>query len=365
MKSLDTYETPFYKKLAFVLFCLMAIGYLALLGKKLLAPLLFSMLFAIVLLPVAKFFELRFKLPRALSSLFSLVLFIAFLGSIFYLVGSQVSNLASDWPQFKEQLNNSLQTLKDWVESNFHINPRKQVKYINDASSSVLSSGSEIVSTTFFSLSSVMLFLVFTMIDIFFLLMYRRLILHFLIAVFKKEDSHIVYSIVEEVQTIIRKYIIGLLLEMAIVTTLVFLAFWILGIKYAILLGLLTGMLNLIPYLGIFTALIISSLITFATAAAVTKVLIVAVVLFATHLIDANILLPLVVASKVKINALITILGVILGEMIWGIPGMFLSIPVIAIIKIIFDRVESLQPWGMLLGEESKENKVTVAKDEY
>ena len=362
MKISDTNETPFYKKLAFILFSLIATGYLAVLAKELLAPLLFSMLFSIVLLPVAKFFETRFRLPRSLSSLFSLVLFIVLLGSIFYLVGSQVTRLASDWPQFKLQLGHSIESLKEWIESKFQINARSQVKYLHDASEAVLSSSTLIVSTTFLSVSSVMLFLVFTMIDIFFLLLYRRLILRFLISVFKKEDSHTVYAIVEQVQFIIRKYIIGLLLEMGIVTTVVCTAFWIFEIKYAILLGLLTGMLNLIPYLGIFTALILSSLITFATAAAATKVLIVIMVLFATHLLDSNILLPLVVGSKVKINALITVLGVIIGEMMWGISGMFLSIPVIAIVKIIFDRIESLQPWGMLLGEESKENPLTVAK---
>jgi putative permease len=70
------------------------------------------------------------------------------------------------------------------------------------------------------------------------------------------------------------------------------------------------------------------------------------------HLVDSNILLPLIVGSKVRINAFITLLGVVFGEMIWGIPGMFLSIPVIAIAKIIFDRIEGLQPWGHLLGDE-------------
>jgi putative permease len=76
--------------------------------------------------------------------------------------------------------------------------------------------------------------------------------------------------------------------------------------------------------------------------------------LIITHLVDSNILLPAVVGSKVKINPLITVLGVVLGEMIWGVSGMFLSIPVIAVLKIIFDRIDSLKPWGILLGEQDK-----------
>ena len=358
-----TNNTPFYKKLAFILFSIIAGGYLAILAKEILAPLLFSMMFSILLLPMAKFFESKCRLPRSLSAFLSLVVFVSVISLVFYLVGSQASNLASDWPQFKTQLNSSVDKLQDWIEATYHINARNQLKYFHDASEAVLASGTIIVSTTFLSLSSVMLFLVFMLIDIFFLLLYRRLILRFLIAVFPEQKSMVVYEIVEQIQYIIRKYIIGLLLEMFIVSAAVCLSFWIFGIKYAVLLGILTGLLNLIPYLGIFTALILSALITFATAATAGKVLIVAIILIVIHLLDSNVLLPVVVGSKVKINALITVLGVIVGEMMWGIPGMFLSIPVIAMAKIIFDRIESLQPWGMLLGEESKDNPVTVAKD--
>jgi len=185
------------------------------------------------------------------------------------------------------------------------------------------------------------------------------LIMKFLVSVFLEENNKLVYDIIEQVQYIIRKYIIGLLIEMAIVAAAVSIVFWALGIKYAFLLGLITGILNIIPYIGIFVALLLSTLITFATATAVTKVILVVVTLVIIHLIDSNVLLPIVVGSKVRINALITVLGVIVGEMLWGISGMFLSIPVIAVLKIIFDRVESLKPWGIILGdEEKKQNKL-------
>ena len=176
--------------------------------------------------------------------------------------------------------------------------------------------------------------------------------MRFLVKVFLEENAKLVKDIIKQVQYIIRKYIIGLLIEMLIVAVVVSIIFSLMGVKYAILLGVITGLFNIIPYIGIFTAIIISSLITFATAAVASKVLWVVIVLVITHLIDSNVLLPVIVGSKVKINAMITVLGVVLGEMMWGIPGMFLSIPVIAVLKIIFDRIESLQPWGILLGED-------------
>ncbi|RZK98350.1 MAG: AI-2E family transporter, partial [Pedobacter sp.] len=139
-------------------------------------------------------------------------------------------------------------------------------------------------------------------------------------------------------------------------TSLMMFVLWILGVRYAILLGLIAGIFNIIPYIGIFTALLISVIITFATAGAA-KMLLVIAVFAGVHAIDGNILMPLVVGSKVKINALFAFIGIVIGEMIWGISGMFLCIPYLAMLKIIFDRVDQLKPWGILLGGEDKSNK--------
>jgi predicted PurR-regulated permease PerM len=125
--------------------------------------------------------------------------------------------------------------------------------------------------------------------------------------------------------------------------------------------GILVGLFNLIPYLGIFTALFLSSVITFATGS-IQSTVFVAVSVLIIHEIDTNFLLPTIVGSKVKLNALVTFIGVILGEMIWGLSGMFLSIPILAIMKIIFDRVENLKPWGYLLGGGEKKSKSRVKK---
>ncbi|MEJ7769444.1 MAG: AI-2E family transporter [Chitinophagaceae bacterium] len=350
-------STPFYFKLALVLVSLIALGYISILGKEILCPLLFALLFAILLLPMCHFFETTFKFPRSAASGVSVIILLVFLALVLYLVGSQITRLSNDWPLFKEQVMNSLDTVQQWISVKFHIDTDKQRVYFNSATSKILSASTSVIGATVISLSSTALFLVFVMIDTFFLLFYRRLIITFLIGVFRKENSVAIYDIVAQIQLIIRKYILGLLLEMAIVAGACCLAFWLLGIKYAVLLGLITGLFNIIPYIGIFTALLLSTLITFATAAASSKIILVMIIVIVIHLIDSNILLPLIVGSKVRINALITLLGVIVGEMMWGIPGMFLAIPVIAITKIIFDRIESLQPWGLLLGDEKDETK--------
>ncbi|NTD99255.1 AI-2E family transporter [Agrobacterium tumefaciens] len=352
-------QRPFYVKTMCVLVSLLAFGYLVIIAKEILSPLIFSCLFSILLLPMASFFERRLNLPRSAASMLSVILMLGIICLVLYVIGSQLSNLASDWPQFKEQLGVSISNLQQWIDARFNIDAAHQLNYVHTATTKALASSTTVVSATVLSLSSILLFLVFTFIYTFFFLLYRSLIMKFLVSVFLEENKKLVYDIIEQVQYIIRKYIIGLLIEMGIVATAVSVIFWALGIKYAILLGLITGILNVIPYIGIFVALLLSTLITFATAAVLTKVILVVVTLVIIHLIDSNVLLPIIVGSKVRINALITVLGVIVGEMLWGISGMFLSIPVIAVLKIIFDRIESLKPWGIILGdEEKKQNRL-------
>jgi len=352
---------PFYEKLSLVLIGFIALGYLVIQAKEVLDPLIFGFLFAILLLPVSNFFEKKCRLPRSASSLLSILLLISFIFGIGYLVGSQISNLADDWPQLKSQVSESVINLQNWISSAFHVNAAKQMTYVNNTTKKIIASGTSVLGTTFGAISSLMLFYAFMMIFTFFILFYRRLLFRFIIWVFNEDNKAVVVDIAENIQSILRQYILGLLLEMGIVATVACTVFWIIGIKYAVLLGLIVGLFNIIPYVGIFSALLLSSIITFATGS-VEHALIVAVSVIVIHAIDANLLLPTIVGSKVRLNALITFLGIVFGEMIWGLSGMFLSIPIIAIFKIIFDRVESLKPWGFLMGG-SYEYKKSAEED--
>ncbi len=345
---------PLYLKVACILFSLLALSYIMIIGKEILSPIIFSCIFAISLLPLASFFELKLKFPRALASIVSVVLLLAVIILVLFILGNQLSNLVNDWPQFQKQLTVSVNGIQDWIASNFNVNARKQLTFIHSLAQKVLDSGTLIATTTLLSLSSTLLFFVFTFIYTFFFLLYRSLIKRFFVTIFREKNSELVHDIIEKVQLMVRQYIVGIFFQMTIVSVVVCVAFSILGIKYALLLGLITGVFNIVPYIGIFTALIISTLITFATAGTLGTVLIVAVIIIVMHLIDSNILLPLIVGSKVKINALITVLGVVVGELIWGIPGMFLSIPIIAVLKIIFERLESFKAWAIILGDEEK-----------
>ena len=232
---------PFYIKLAAVLISIFLLGYFTILGKELLSPLIFSCLLSILLLPVAKWFEVKCRLPRSAACMAAVIILVSCIALLLYVIGAQLSALGSDWPLFKEQLGNSIDGLQEWITTKFHINERKQLNYVHSATGKLLDSSTVVVGATLVSISSMLLFLVFTFIYTFLLLVYRKLVMKFLLAVFLPENNSIVYDVVEQVQYIIRKYIVGLLLEMGIVAIVVSIVFSMMGIKYAILLGLITG----------------------------------------------------------------------------------------------------------------------------
>ncbi|CAN5775487.1 AI-2E family transporter [soil metagenome] len=357
-------ETPFYVKLTMILVSIIAIVYISVVIKDVLSPLLFGLLFSILLLPVADFFENRLRFSRSGAAAISVLLLLLSIVAVMSLLGSQINNLAQDLPLLQEQVNTSLHGIQQWISTKTHINIDKQMAYIQTATTNIKEASPSMIGSTFLSLSSILLFLVFVILDTFFMLLYRRRLLKFLVDIFDREYTTTVYDIVSTSQNIIRKYVVGLFLQMSTVAAVCCTVFLMLGIKYAILLGLITAIFNVVPYIGIFSALLLNVLITFATTAVAGKVILVIITVVVMHLVDSNILLPVIVGSKVKINAFITLLGVVLGEMAWGISGMFLSIPVIAILKIIFDRIETLRPWGHLLGDEKLVRKKIIVRDE-
>lgn len=347
---------PFYAKLALVLICLICLGYLALLGHSLLAPMMAAFLLALLLLPIANFLENKLKFKRSLASLVSVIFMIAIIAGILSFLANQLSDLGDDWPLLKLQAMHSFENLQHWVSSTFHVNAHRQIDYLKNSATSAVATSATVLATTLMTLSSSLLFLAFLLLFTFFFLNYRRILYTFLVSVFKEEHAQKVSEIVGQIQYIIKKYIQGLFIQMMIVAGLMMLILTLMGVKYAVLLGLITGMFNIIPYIGIFSSLLISVLITFATAGGA-KAILVIIAFIAVHTLDGNILMPLVVGSKVKINALFAFIAIIIGEMIWGISGMFLCIPYLAMLKIIFDRIDELKPWGLLLGDQHNPHK--------
>lgn len=342
---------PFYVKLSCILISIVILGFLAIIGEQILIPMVLGLLLAILLMPMCRFMEKRLRFPRGLSSIVASVLALAIIGFVIYELSIQVAKLSNDWPQFQKQFITLTDDLQSWISRTFGVRRKDQLEYLNDTAKKSISTGTAIVETALRSIGYVLMLTGFTFLFTLFFLLYRTHLLKFLVASFSETYHKTVFEIIDNIQFMVKKYLVGLFLQMIIVTILSFIAYTIIGVKYNFMLAILTGILNILPYIGIFTALLIGALITFATAG-ISHVLFIVIAIVVIHAIDGNIIMPRVVGSKVKINSLIVIIGLVIGEMLWGIAGMLLTIPILAILKIIFDRVEGLQSWGFLMGED-------------
>lgn len=357
---MDTKINPFYTQLAQSLVAIVLIFFLLKYAESIFIPMSFAGLLSIMLIAPCDIME-RKGIPRGIAAMVSLLVAVFLVVFVLYFISSQIISFRNDLPALVAQFDGVLDNIQLWIKHRFHLTSTGMHQLINSAKSQTMSSTGAIVGSTVSSLSNTLLYAILIPIYTFLLLLYRGLVVRFLLRAFTDKHTPKVYEILGKTRHVIKNYIVGLMIEMAIVAFLNCTLFFIIGVKYALLLGVIAALLNLIPYLGIFSALILSVLITFTTNSP-TVVLELTIALVAVHLVDSNILLPRVVGSKVRINALATILGVVVGSMLWGIPGMFLAVPIVAILKVIFDGVDSLQAWGILLGDDRDEATVNQKK---
>jgi predicted PurR-regulated permease PerM len=348
----STLKLPFYAKLALTLVSLVSIFFILYIAKEIIIPLLMALLFAILLRPCCAFLHSKLKFPHVIAAMTCVTMFVILILGILTFISWEIADFGNDWNKIKENFSIHVSNLQLYVKDNFNISTYEQEKYIKDATDDTVKSGKEILGTTLLSFTDTLVNAMLIPIYMFLILLYRTHYMKFLNKLFNNEDQIILIDILCQIKVAVKSYLVGLIIQMVSVATLTSIGFMIAGIKYAILLGVLTGLLNLIPYLGILIAMVVSIFATLTGTPDLSMIFGVIIVTIIVQLIDNNILVPLVVSSKVEINAMVSIVGIIIGGAIAGISGMFLAIPIIAILKVIFDRIEPLKPWGYLMGDD-------------
>lgn len=311
-------------------------------------PLILAFLIAVMIRPIDNFFQQRLKFPRILAISVTILLATAVLFGFLLFMGLQISTFISDVPQIKESLGYHLVNFNNWCQQNIGF----QLVNLKKLEQSSLSNINDVALEYFNTVSNALVFMVLIPIYVFLMLLYRSLLLSFLLKLVPKGEIADLQEVVNDIKVIIRSYITGLLIEVGVVACMTSLGLWLVGVKYFIFLGILTAFLNLIPYVGILIACVFSCVLALINSDHFSIVLWVLLVNVMVQFIDNNILMPKIVGSKVSINALASILAVIVGGALAGMPGMFLAIPVIAILKVIFDKIPQLQPYGYVLGDE-------------
>lgn len=327
------------------------LGALLVLGKGIIMPVLTAFFVSIMLLPVYRYLR-RMKFPEVLAILLPILLVAIFLGIIVWFFSSQVSRLVTDFPSIQKNVSIHLTSLSNWINQKTDFSTQEQVKFLKEQSAKMFANAGAMASGAAGSLGSVFIFLGLMPIYIYLFLFYKNLLLRFVFIWFDKSQHKKVEEVMKETEVIIKSYLIGLVIQIAYITVLLGGILMLIGIKHALLIGVIFAILNLIPYVGALVGNLIGVLLTLTSSEEVGPIFIVLGVIAFVQFLDNNILMPRIVGSKVRINAFAAILGVFIGGSLAGVPGMFLALPMIAVLKIIFDRADMFKQWGVLLGDE-------------
>lgn len=349
----QVYENNTVRQLAltsvFVIALIVGIYY----AKSILFPICFGFIFANLLYPLVRLLNKKWRVNDSIAVTFSVLTALSLVVLLIYVLGEQVGNVFNDLPKITKNLNENLENVQHFITQKLHISAKKQSNLLENTvqQTSLINSNTL---TSFFTFTELLTNIVLTPIYTFFILIYRKNFVAFAVGLSKPNHKRSTHFLLEKINEVMIQYVSGLLLEMVCVATLIGLGYWIIGIKYALFLAILTAILNLIPYVGIFISCAISILMTIVGSTDLTLIGSVLALNIIVQVIDSNILIPKIIGSKISINAMASMLGVIVGGAIAGVGGMFLSLPILAVLNVIFQHSEKLKPYSYLVGQMKK-----------
>jgi predicted PurR-regulated permease PerM len=350
--NLSARRIPLYVKFAVILLSVCLLIVLLYFAQHILVPVLLSLIFAILLRPVVVFLNKKLRFPNIIAVLVAVTLAVFFILTVVFFVSWQVTDIANDWEKIQANLSIHFARIQSWLLQKLNMSYGTQQVYIDKVTGENIAGNSEFMGNTLNSFTDTMVNIMLIPIYTFLMLFYKNLFIRFLKKIVSADNEYILADVLGEVKIVIQSYVVGLLIETGIVAVLTTGGLMLLGVQYAVLLGVITGILNLIPYIGILIAAVITILATLINSTDFSIILGVLGLSILVQFIDNNLLVPRIVGNKVRINALVSMLGVVIGGSIAGVAGMFLAIPLIAILKVVCDRIQPLAPFGYLMGDD-------------
>ncbi|HCY40598.1 MAG TPA: AI-2E family transporter [Prolixibacteraceae bacterium] len=344
-------EQPFYYKATVKLLLVGLIVAFLILAKNILIPFTIAVVFTFLLLPVSRKLE-HWRFPKAVAILISIILALSIVVALVYFFIAQVSSFVNDWPMLQKIMTIKWNSFQDYISETFHISSYEQQAWLKTKIQENASTGGVLVMGIFSATTSFLASFALIPIYIFFLSLYQEKFKEFVQLVVKEDKNDHALLVVKKVSKVSQKYVVGIFLDVVILSVLNSTGFLILGLPHAILFGVLASALNVIPYIGVLIGSILPIAMAFLTKDAMSYTLAVAAVCFFVQFLDNNFITPYVVGSSVSINPLTATLVLVSSALIWGIPGMILCMPLTGMAKVICDNVDSLKPYGFLLGEE-------------
>ena len=317
--------------------------------QNVILPLIFSILFAVMLFPACQLLE-RWRFPRILAIFISQVLFFAIIGGLGYLAYTQVEDFDEQLPKLSEKAEFWTEKTQKFISQTFHLSRRKQVIEGKKIATDLLKSGASTITGALATTTGTLATSALVPIFVFFFLLYRDFFRIFFYQLFDTKHKRKVAVGISKIYDVVQSYLVGLILVILIVGVLNSAGLLLLGVDHAIFFGFFAAFLLLIPYIGLMIGSVLPALMALITKDSPMYALAVLGIFGLVQLLEGNFITPNIVGSKISINPLAAIVALILGGNLWGVAGLILALPSVAIIKVIFDLVEPLKPFGYVLG---------------
>ena len=339
------------QRIAYLLVILSLTTYIIIIGKSLIVPIAFSALFSFLLLPICRKIETRAPyLPGAiiLSMIAALLPILTAIGVFSY----QLTTVLQDMPSITGQLKKGISHIFSLAERYLDLDSTSLEEWLRTNLTSMLDAPLQLLGDSLTSSTAVLAGLVLTLLFTFFALLYRTSFKNFALTQVPKTVREEATHILEQVQHVAQEYLYGLLLVIVILGCLNSLGLWLIGISFPLFWGFLGAFLAIIPYIGTTLGGIFPFLYALATTSTFWQPAAVVLLYSTVQALEGNIITPKVVGSSVSINPLAAILSLFAGGLIWGVSGLILALPLVAILKVLMDHITPLQPFSELLGSD-------------
>ena len=327
-------------------------------GREFLIPVALAAILSMLFIRLCNWFESK-KIGRGFAALYCILIFAASIALIIFLLSWQLSGLAENMGAMKGRVSSIINSMKEWVDDSIGVSKKTQEKVIEQQSESSSSAAGEMAASFASAVFGILLNALLVIVYMFLFLFYRSHIKKFILKLVPKTEKNDAEEVVHKAGKVAQQYLGGLGAMIAVLWIMYGIGFSIVGVESAIFFAVLCGLLEIIPFVGNLTGTAITLLAVLAQGGDTKMILLVIGIYFVVQFIQSYILEPLIVGEQVNINPLFTIMAIVFGELIWGIPGMILAIPLLGIIKIVCDHVPELQPYGFLIGTEKEKRKKT------
>ncbi len=319
-------------------------------GREFLIPIAIASLLAMLFLPLSRWLE-RKGINRGVGSLFCVLILLLGIAGVVALLSWQASDIANDLSQIGSRLSKIGSEIRQYIAQNIGISAQKQKEWISKQSSSAGASMGT-ASTILGSLMGILVDSILVLVYLFLFICLRAHLKKFVLMIVPSGESKETDQIINDAGKMAQKYISGMSLMIVMLWFLYGIGFSIAGVENALFFAVLCGILEIIPFIGNLTGTALTVLMVLSQGGDDQMLLAVLGTYLIVQFLQTYILEPLVVGSEVNINPLFTILILVLFEIIWGIPGLILAIPMLGIVKILCDHIRPLKPYGFLIGKE-------------